>query len=318
MSWIAVAVGGAALLGSAAQSSAARSAAAAGERSAQAGISEQREARESFEQRTEPFRQIGLEAAPQLLQLLGIDASALAPQSDGGALTSPELQGLQTQLSELDAQIASAPAALEGPRGRIGRLGVDTTGQLQDQRQSLLDQISQEEQRLSDQATVSGDFVPASQEIPLLREVNPLVSFLREEGFEDIQESAAAQGRLRSGGTLEDLSRFNVNLASTVAPQLQNQRFNQLFNLLNLGSGAATGQGTAALQTASNIGNLLQTQGAAQAQGAIQQGNIASQTVSDLAGVLGRFGTSGQQTQQPPPQPQPGSFFQTLPPGSTV
>ncbi len=122
-----------------------------------------------------------------------------------------------------------------------------------------------------------------------IEEVNPLVSFLRDQGFEDIQESAAASGTLRSGGTLQDLSRFNTNLAATVVPQLQQQRFNQLFNLLGLGQNAAVGQGTASLNTATNIGSLLQDRGNNQAVLANTQGEIAGNTLADLAGIYGRY-----------------------------
>jgi len=122
-----------------------------------------------------------------------------------------------------------------------------------------------------------------------LSEINPIVSFLRNEGFEDIQESAAAGGRLGAGGTLQDLVKFNTQLATTVAPQLQQQRFNQLFNLAGLGSSAAAGQGSAALQTAGNVGNLLGNIGQAKAQGAIAQGQITGQTIGNLANIAGQF-----------------------------
>ena len=122
-----------------------------------------------------------------------------------------------------------------------------------------------------------------------LEQINPIVSFLRDQGFEQIQESAAAKGRLGAGGTLEDLTRFNTNLASTVVPQLQNQRFNQLFNVLGLGQNAAAGQGSAALQTGANISNLLGNVGASQAGGAIGQANAITGTIQNLAGVAGGF-----------------------------
>ncbi len=122
-----------------------------------------------------------------------------------------------------------------------------------------------------------------------IAEINPLVDFLRQEGFEDIQESAAARGALGSGGTLRDLTRFNTQLASTIAPQLQQQRFGQLFNLVGLGSNAAAGQGTAGLQTAGNIGNLLQSGGAARAGGILGQGQAITNTIGDIAGIAGGF-----------------------------
>lgn len=135
-----------------------------------------------------------------------------------------------------------------------------------------------------------------------LEEINPIVSFLRDEGFEQIQESAAAGGRLGAGGTLKDLTRFNLDLSSTVAPQLQNQRFNQLFNVLGLGSNAAAGQGTAALQTGTNVSNLLGQAGTAQAQGIINQQNALTGGLNTIASGIGAF---NRPATQPVPVAQP-------------
>lgn len=198
MSWVATAVVGSAVIGGAVQSRAAKKATAAQERGAKAGIEEQRLARESFEERTEPFRQIGVQAGEQLQ----------------GFIADPSQQ---------------------------------------------------------------------------LAEINPIVDFLRQQGFEQIQESAAAQGRLGAGGTLQDLTRFDVGLTSTVIPQLQNQRFNQLFNTAQLGANVAAGQGGAALQTGANISNLLGNVGQAQAQGAIGQSQAITGGLSSIAGAVGAF-----------------------------
>lgn len=195
---VAAAVVGGAIIGGVATSSAASKGSKAQKRAAASSIAEQREARLAFEERTEPFRQAGLEGAEQL------------------------------------------------------------TSFLQDPTQQL-------------------------------EEINPIVSFLRDQGFEQIQESAAARGRLGAGGTLEDLTRFNLDLSSTVAPQLQNQRFNQLFNVAGLGANVAAGQGTAGLQTASNIGNLFGSAGQAQAAGAAGQANAVTGTIQNIAGAAGAF-----------------------------
>lgn len=199
MSGIATAIAGAAIVGGVVQHEAAGKASRAQERSARAGIDEQRAARLSAEERLQPFTDIGLRAGEDL--------------------------------------------------------------------QSLLDNPMQQ-----------------------LEQINPVVDFLRNQGFEQIQESAAAGGRLGAGGTLKDLTKFNTDLTSTIVPQLQNQRFNQLFNVLGLGQNAASGQGTAALQTGTNISNLLGNVGNAQAQGAIGQGNAISGTFQNLTGALGAFG----------------------------
>jgi len=120
-----------------------------------------------------------------------------------------------------------------------------------------------------------------------LDEINPVVDILRNQGFEQIQESAAAQGRLGAGGTLKDLTQFNTDLTTTVIPQLQNQRFNQLFNVLGLASNAATGQGSAALSTASNISGLESNIGAIRGNEAINQANVATNTLGNLSSVFG-------------------------------
>ncbi len=122
-----------------------------------------------------------------------------------------------------------------------------------------------------------------------LDQINPVVDFLRNQGFEQIQESAAAQGRLGAGGTLEDLTQFNTDLASTVVPQLQNQRFNQLFNLLSSGQSAAAGQGQQAIQSGTNIGNLLNTAGRATAGGQIGQANAITGAIQNVSGAAGAF-----------------------------
>lgn len=122
-----------------------------------------------------------------------------------------------------------------------------------------------------------------------LEQINPIVGFLRDQGFEQIQESAAAQGRLGAGGTLKDLSEFNQNLSATIAPQLQQQRFNQLFSVAGLGSNAAAGQGTAALNTGANLATVAGGVGQANAQNALSQGAALNNTISNIAGVAGAF-----------------------------
>lgn len=131
-----------------------------------------------------------------------------------------------------------------------------------------------------------------------LEEINPVVSFLRDQGFEQIQESAAAGGRLSAGGTLKDLTEFNSDLTSTVVPQLQNQRFNQLFNVLGLGSNAAGGQATGTQNTAVNTQNLLSDIGAANSNAAIRTSNATTNALSTIPKAIGAFGGSSGFDQQ--------------------
>jgi len=294
MTWVAVAVAGSAVVGAGVGISASKRAERAQERAGGAAISAQERALQSFEQRTQPFADVGLSAAPELQRLLGLSVS------------DPQVSGLQTQLQDIDARIAAgAPTTTGG--GLLSRVagqavagapGAFNLEELTAQRADISSQL--------EAAQAAGPTSPlrdlgAPQQ---LEEINPLVSFLRDEGFQDIQESAAARGRLGAGGTLKDLTRFNTQLASTVAPQLQQQRFNQLFSVLGLGANVSAGQGTAGLQTAGNVGNLLGNIGQAQAAGAQQRGGTQQQLASNLTGALG-FGLA-QNT--PVQQPQVGGI----------
>ena len=317
MSWAMVAVAGAALVGAVVSSDATKKAGRAQGAASSSAIAAQERAQQQFINRTQPFANMGLAAAPELANLLGV------------RYDNPEILTLQKQLSDLDKTIAAGPqyrkeggghkggifggslGALKGglvgdpitgllagdAKGRKGKqvqVGEFDLAGLTAQREDLQSQIA------SLRAADDAKFEQRQARGPAgLDEINPLVSFLRDEGFQDIQDSAAARGRLGAGGTLKDLTKYNTNLAATVVPQLQNQRFNQLFNILGLGSNAATGQGTAALHTATNVGNLLNQQGANQANTAIQQGQNTQNLLGNLAGAFGGF--QGAQSSTPPP-----------------
>ena len=126
-----------------------------------------------------------------------------------------------------------------------------------------------------------------------LSEINPIVDILRAQGFEQIQEQAAAQGRLSAGGTLQDLVRFNNDLSSVTVPQLQNQRFNQLFGVSGQGQNAAIAQGNVAVGEGTNIANLLGNVGQAQSNSITGRANAITGTIDNLAGMAGGFGGFG-------------------------
>jgi hypothetical protein len=198
-------LGGASLIGNIAEARGKQEAGKQQVKAADAALAEQRAARQSFEQRTDPFRTAGLSAANPLMALLGIGEQAP---------------------------------------------GFDQVG---------LDQI------------------------------NPLVSNIREQGFKDIQNTAAARGRLRSGGTLQDLTDYNTQIASTVVPQLQQQRFGQLYNLLTMGANTAAGQGSAGMSSANAISDLLGQRGAAKAGVKYAPYGAISNLTDDASGIYGLY-----------------------------
>jgi len=299
MTWAGIAIAAAAVVGSIVQADAAKSAERAAERASQAGITEQQAALASFERRTQPFADIGLSARGPLESLLGIPPSA-----------NPRIAELQAELESTQATLDRGPipiprsgggllgglvggitgglegrpfrGTVEGVRGAGGGAGPFDAEALQGRIGAIGAEIGELEAADVVALEQFGARGPAG-----LEEINPLVSFLRDQGFADIQESAAARGRLGAGGTLQDLTQFNTQLAATVVPQLQQQRFNQLFNVLGLGANVSVGQGTAGLQTATNVSNLLGNIGQAQAQGSIAQGQIGTELISNLAGTFG-------------------------------
>lgn len=245
--------------------------------------------------------------------VFGGPAGAAIGGSIGGAIggSSAQEEATKAGTQATDAAIAEQRAAREAFEARTQPfLDIGAAGgqQLQSFLQTPQQDTTQRLQSFLDDPTQQ------------LAEINPIVDFLRQQGFEQIQESAAARGRLGAGGTLQDLTRFDVGLTSTVVPQLQaqrfnqltslgqqqsqlqNQRFNQLFNVAGLGANVAAGQGTAALQTGANVSNLLNVGGQQQQAGILGQQQAIQGGVENIFGAAGAFPNlfgTGQQSPAP-------------------
>jgi hypothetical protein len=120
---------------------------------------------------------------------------------------------------------------------------------------------------------------------------SPLFTSQLQQGERSILANASATGGLRGGNTQAALAQFSpALLAQTIQQQYQN-----LGGLTSLGQNAAAGVGNAGMTTGSNIAQLLQQQGAAQAGGALAgatMGNSIAGAVGQFAG-LGGFGRIG-------------------------
>ncbi|WP_380778081.1 hypothetical protein [Sphingomonas sp. R86520] len=109
-----------------------------------------------------------------------------------------------------------------------------------------------------------------------------------QQGEEAILANASATGGLRGGNTQNSLSRFRADLLNTT---IQNQMQN-LNGLTSLGQNAAAGVGNNAMNSANNIGSLLNQQGAAIAGGQIAKGNVVANnynTMLQAAGAIAGF-----------------------------
>lgn len=107
-----------------------------------------------------------------------------------------------------------------------------------------------------------------------------------QQGENAILQNASATGGLRGGNTQAALAQFRPQLLN----QLINQRYQNLAGMTALGQNAAAGTGNAGMQTASNISNLYQQSGAAQAGAALAQGQANANMWNGLTGAIGQVG----------------------------
>jgi len=334
----AVGAGATALVGGVIKSKANSKASKAQVAAANAGIQERREARDDFNRRTQPFADAGLSTIDRIKELLGIDQPAPQQQQFNQPFVGPQQGQVPQQTQQAPAQgaeAAQAQAKIEQLTAMLGQ--VQTQGHGEALRQQIAEQqalISGQTQ--SPQQTQLGQEAPSplnavqpldprSSELERLLglgqqpsfneqidEINPILSILREQGFTQIQEAAAARGALGAGGTLKDLTKFNTDLATLIVPQLQQQRsdqnqrqlgnllnvrqlenqeksqeFGNLFNLLGLGANVTVGQGTAGINAAAGISNLHQDIGTSKANRAIGKANVITEGIENVQESFG-------------------------------
>jgi len=104
-------------------------------------------------------------------------------------------------------------------------------------------------------------------------------------GENSLRQNAAATGGLRGGNTQAALAQFSPQLLN----QMINQRYANLGGLTALGQNAAAGVGNAGMQSANNIGNIMQQMGNAQAGNAMMQGQANAQMWNNIAGSVGNL-----------------------------
>lgn len=105
-----------------------------------------------------------------------------------------------------------------------------------------------------------------------------------QQGENAILQNASATGGLRGGNTQAALAQFRPQLLN----QLINQRYQNLAGMTALGQNAAAGTGNAGMQTASNISNLYQQSGAAQAGAALAKGQASADMWNGVSQAIGQ------------------------------
>jgi len=125
----------------------------------------------------------------------------------------------------------------------------------------------------------SGDYSSFNQ--------SPDYQFTLNQGLAGLDKSAAARGYLNSSGYGKDI----LNYASGLASQQYNNYYNKIAGQQSLGQSAAAGQGAAGQNYANAFGNNANAAGNAAATNAINQGNIANNTLNQFASAYGQYGT---------------------------
>lgn len=112
---------------------------------------------------------------------------------------------------------------------------------------------------------------------------SPMFGALAAQGEEAILQNASATGGLRGGNTQGALAQFRPQLLN----QLIDQQYQRLGGMTTMGANASAGVGNAGMQTGTDIAQLMQQQGAAQAGAAVAQGRAYGQMASGFTNGIG-------------------------------
>ncbi|NBW08270.1 MAG: tail fiber domain-containing protein [Caulobacteraceae bacterium] len=114
---------------------------------------------------------------------------------------------------------------------------------------------------------------------------SPQFTSALQQGENSILQNASATGGLRGGNTQAALAQFSPALLSATL----NDQYAKLGGLTELGQNSAAGVGKAGLQTGSQVAQLLQQQGSAQAGGITGQAAINRQSQQQAFNLLGNL-----------------------------
>lgn len=299
MSWAAVIVGGATLVGSAYSANRAGAAADAQARSGDAAIAEQQRQFDTLLSLTSNQRQIGNQALNALGSIYGYEpASGFA--NDEYAMTNGGLDPIRSQEPMLVGDTELPPGTTTKsvgngwyevwyggqrigtlrPGGANGKFINDTGADIG----ALWKGWEDNQRAISSDRSASGGNELATPDYSEFYK-SPDYTFRMNEGLNAVQGSAAAQGGLYSGNALRSINDY---AQGTAASEYGNY-FNRQMALAGMGQTATTQAGNAAITTGNNVGNLLVNQGNARASGITGQANAVSGGINDLASIYGLY-----------------------------
>jgi hypothetical protein len=293
MSWAAVIVGGAALVGSAVSSNAAKKGAKAQAHSADAATEEQRRQYDQTRADMLPWQQTGQQSLSQLALEMGLPGVQQQPLSyDDWLAANPSAQTGPATIDNATGRVIGDGRAqgINNMRGGFRQAPLTVSGQpgAPADRHGEYDQyvkgLSAAPAPTGREGYLSHDFTLADFE------KDPGYQFRLDEGTKALERSAAARGGLMSGGTGKALERYGQDSASAEYSNAYNRfnndrttRFNRLSAVAGTGQTAATTLGSLGAASANNISDLATQRGNAIAGGTIGQANAVNGGISTLA-----------------------------------
>jgi len=303
MSWAAVIVGGATLVGGAIAGEGAKDAARAQGRSGDAAIDEQRRQFDTMLNLTSNQRQIGNQALNTLGGIYGYlpapgfsneeydvtggvnELRSAQPVMIGDTEMPPGTRVEHIEKGWYNVYFGDQRIGTLRPGGRAGRFlndsGVDVNALWKEW------EDGQMRARPSSAGTYEVGEDGTTRAVPDYSSFyeSPDYRFRLGEGLNAVQGSAAAQGGLYSGNALRSINDYGSGVA---AGEFGNY-VNRQLALAGMGQTATTQAGNAAMTTGANVGNLLIGQGNARASGIIGQTNAVTGGINDLASLYGMW-----------------------------
>jgi hypothetical protein len=158
--------------------------------------------------------------------------------------------------------------------------GIEAENYRFDQMQALLKPYTEAGTKsLTAQGDLTGINGPGAQKAAVAAiEGSPEFTALSNQGETAILQNASATGGLRGGNTQGALAQFRPQLLSG----LIDRQYQRLGGITQIGQASAAGVGSAGVNTGANVAQLLAERGAAQAGGAIAQGQAVNGTMNGL------------------------------------
>jgi hypothetical protein len=286
MSWAAVIVGGATLVGAAASSRSTGRAADAQGRASQDAIAAQQESERRALEMQEPFYEAGYAATAAMMDMTGLDRSGLGASArvssarDRGVVMGDTLLPEGTTSDSPSNKRGSniyyngqriGHVVPGGPNGRfVNDTGFDVDGTFRS---------------LAGNATAAASPADLSSYDKYDWKTDPGYQARLEEGLRVRERSASARGVLNSGGTLRGVERYAQDYASNEYQRV----FDRISTIAGRGQSAASQGSQTIVNTGQGVGNALINAGEARASGYVAQGNAWSNAATQGAQLYGYY-----------------------------